>query len=452
MITPAGSSPDPQPPHVPEIVFDPAAHAPQAAATAAATPAPKETPDEREDRLWRTVGVPSEEFDKAVSQYGTVVNPERRTPEFMMEDDFVWPYDAGAQATKITPDTHGGVGLFTAVNDAAHDAIDIATEINDGDMIDKSLPAGDAYRANVGDLLSTVLALPETHGVKLITIPGNHEDALFALTAPAFARSLDGFSDQQIQTLRDGSPRDEALLQTHALVVMSRDRYAGKTFPEMGIDVASEMAALKPYVQTVDGKKGWVAPPPELAQQLYQTLQSKVLSGLQQFDPAVYSYFTQQQPAYIRVGDYLVAHAGVRPNVPLEQQTPYDPMWVRLPFTRQPPHGLGGPVVAGHNIHAYPTVHLGIDRTGQQDANRVFDVGTKPAAGGGVFTGARFQIDTGTGATHWDQHTQLVIGPDDRVRFIIKPKDENRVMVLDLKDAVNQGYVKLNLHVRNGDA
>ena len=303
--------------------------------------------------------------------------------------------------------------------------------------------------------MQSVLALPRTYGANLITIPGNHEDALMALTAPALARSLDGFGDQQVQTLRTGGPQDDAMLRTHALVVASRDRYAGKTFPEMNIDVRDEMNALKPYIQTVDGKKGWIAAPEDVAQGVYDSLRSKVLDGMAKFDPAIHDYFTRQQPAYIQLGPpeqpYLIAHAGVRPGVPLEQQTPYDPMWVRLPFTRSFPD-YGGAVVAGHNIHPYPTVHLGIDRAAPQDWQRVFGTGAPPAPGGGTFVGARMQMDIGTGATHWDQHAQVVLGPDDRVRFAIKPQGESTVKFLDMRDAVDQGYVKLNLHERNGSA
>lgn len=415
---------------------------------------------EREERLLKTVGVPPEDYDKAVKVWDRQHNPEGRTPDLIVPPTGGWPYNAGPDIIKVTPDTHGGVGLFQAVNEAAHLGVQkggevIKTEVNIGDMTDKSCEAYDAknpsaphYRANVGDTLKSVLYLPETYGVNLITVPGNHEDGIRALTAPHLAKSLDGFADKQVQTLRTGGPEDQILLAIHALVVMSRARYAGKTFPEMKVDISSEMAALQPHVKKVGDKNGWVDPPINLALELYQSLQTKVLAGLEKFDPKVLSYFTNKLPSYVQVGDYLLVHAGVRPHVPLGTQTPYDPMWIRLPFTKSFPD-YGGAVVAGHNIHAYPTVHLGVDRAAPQDWQRVFGAGAPAVPGGGTFTGARFQIDTGTGATHWDQHTQLILGPDDRVRFAIKPKGEDRVLFLDMKDAVDQGYVKMQLHERN---
>ena len=435
-----------------------AAQEPAAPPASTATPAkgaePKETSEDREKRLWETVGVPSEDHGEAVHQYSTVMNPERKTPDFMVTPGFKWPYTAGDQVTKITPDTHGAVGLFTTVNNAAHASLQaqgsqIDTEVNIGDMVDKSVPGDGGYAANVGEMMKSVLYLPQTHGVSLVTIPGNHEDGILALTSPQLTRSLDGFGDRQIQTERTGGARDMEMIQTHALVVSSRARYAGKTFPEMNINVTEEMAALQPFVQTVDGKKGWINAPATLSNEIYNSLQTKVLAGMAQYDPKVHEYFTNQRPAYIQIGDYLIAHAGMRPRVPLEQQTAYDPMWIRLPFTRSFPD-YGGPIVAGHNIHPFPTVHLGIDRGGMQEDTRVFGGTAPPAPGGGDYVGARFQIDTGTGATKWDQHTQLVLGPDDRVRFAIKPKGETEVKFLDMRDAVDQGHVKLVIHEREG--
>jgi len=48
-------------------------------------------------------------------------------------------------------------------------------------------------------------------------------------------------------------------------------------------------------------------------------------------------------------GGYLFVHAGVRPGVPLEQQTDDDLIWIRQPFLSQP-HGLPYTVVHGHSI------------------------------------------------------------------------------------------------------
>jgi serine/threonine protein phosphatase 1 len=48
-------------------------------------------------------------------------------------------------------------------------------------------------------------------------------------------------------------------------------------------------------------------------------------------------------------GPYLLVHAGVRPNVPLEQQKSDDFLWIRQPFLTHR-HGLPFTVVHGHSI------------------------------------------------------------------------------------------------------
>ena len=64
-------------------------------------------------------------------------------------------------------------------------------------------------------------------------------------------------------------------------------------------------------------------------------------------------------------GNYLFVHAGVRPGVPLEQQTEEDLLWIRKPFlTRN--HGLPYTVVHGHTFNSDFTVthlphRIGID-------------------------------------------------------------------------------------------
>jgi serine/threonine protein phosphatase 1 len=62
-------------------------------------------------------------------------------------------------------------------------------------------------------------------------------------------------------------------------------------------------------------------------------------------------------------GDYLFAHAGVRPGVPLDQQIPEDLLWIRDEFL-QSDSEFGKVVVHGHSITTRPDVHhnrIGID-------------------------------------------------------------------------------------------
>ena len=48
-----------------------------------------------------------------------------------------------------------------------------------------------------------------------------------------------------------------------------------------------------------------------------------------------------------QVGDYFFCHAGVRPDVPLEQQRPEDLLWIREPFLSSS-RSFGKIVVHGH--------------------------------------------------------------------------------------------------------
>lgn len=64
-----------------------------------------------------------------------------------------------------------------------------------------------------------------------------------------------------------------------------------------------------------------------------------------------------------RCGDYLFAHAGIRPGLPLEHQDPRDLMFIREPFLSEP-GDLGVVVVHGHTIVEAPETRrhrIGID-------------------------------------------------------------------------------------------
>ena len=62
-------------------------------------------------------------------------------------------------------------------------------------------------------------------------------------------------------------------------------------------------------------------------------------------------------------GDYFFVHAGVRPGVPLEDQNPYEMMWIRDPFLLSDAD-FGKRVVHGHTPSRVPEVfenRIGID-------------------------------------------------------------------------------------------
>jgi len=75
--------------------------------------------------------------------------------------------------------------------------------------------------------------------------------------------------------------------------------------------------------------------------------------------PASHVAFLQALELSATYGDYFFAHAGVRPGVPLDRQTPEDLMWIRNDFLSQP-HRLPCVVVHGHTPDEEP--FIGPDR------------------------------------------------------------------------------------------
>lgn len=76
----------------------------------------------------------------------------------------------------------------------------------------------------------------------------------------------------------------------------------------------------------------------------------------------------------VMIGDYLFVHAGVRPDVPLDQQRRADLRWIREPFLNHP-HSFGPVVVHGHTItdrahqaHNRIGIDTGAYRTGRLTA------------------------------------------------------------------------------------
>jgi len=79
--------------------------------------------------------------------------------------------------------------------------------------------------------------------------------------------------------------------------------------------------------------------------------------------PPSHFRFLENLQLTFRSGDYLFVHAGVRPQVPLEQQEPRDLMWIRGEFLRHK-GSFGAVVVHGHSISLKPEFlphRIGID-------------------------------------------------------------------------------------------
>ena len=69
-----------------------------------------------------------------------------------------------------------------------------------------------------------------------------------------------------------------------------------------------------------------------------------------------YDWIAARPYTYIK-DDYLFVHAGVRPNVALENQKEHDFIWIRDPFLNIEDHGLPYTVVHGHTIVDEVEVH-----------------------------------------------------------------------------------------------
>lgn len=92
---------------------------------------------------------------------------------------------------------------------------------------------------------------------------------------------------------------------------------------------------------------------------VYHRLQAQLRERV----PRRHVSFLQSLELSYETGDYLFVHAGVRPSLPLDQQTAEDLLWIREPFLswRQ---DLDKVVVHGHTVAAEPIVRnnrIGID-------------------------------------------------------------------------------------------
>ena len=78
--------------------------------------------------------------------------------------------------------------------------------------------------------------------------------------------------------------------------------------------------------------------------------------------PATHKEFLEQRlTLHHRCGDYIFVHAGMRPDIPLDQQDPNDLIWIRETFLRSA-SDHGGVVVHGHSI--FDDVDINANRIG----------------------------------------------------------------------------------------
>jgi len=84
---------------------------------------------------------------------------------------------------------------------------------------------------------------------------------------------------------------------------------------------------------------------------------SDIVKLSQQNVPQSHLDFVKTRPLYHETSDHIFVHAGLRPDVALQDQDPEDMMWIREGFL-ETGHDFGKLVVHGHTAIDYPT-HYG---------------------------------------------------------------------------------------------
>ncbi|MEL6380704.1 MAG: metallophosphoesterase family protein [Pseudomonadota bacterium] len=74
--------------------------------------------------------------------------------------------------------------------------------------------------------------------------------------------------------------------------------------------------------------------------------------------PAAHTTFLQRLPVRQLIGDYLFVHAGLKPGVPLDEQTEEDQLWVRGEFHNTPPDQRPRQVV----VHGHQAAKKVVDK------------------------------------------------------------------------------------------
>lgn len=110
-------------------------------------------------------------------------------------------------------------------------------------------------------------------------------------------------------------------------------------------------ATLLSYGVKLDLKK----PEPERCEDARRQLQARL--------PPEHLAFLSELELAFGLGDYFFCHAGIRPDLPLERQSPADLLWIREPFLSWG-GDCGKVVVHGHTVEEAPVVRsnrIGID-------------------------------------------------------------------------------------------
>jgi Calcineurin-like phosphoesterase len=146
-----------------------------------------------------------------------------------------------------------------------------------GDYIDRGLQSRDVIDFLISDRLQ---------GFETVFLMGNHEEALLRFLSDA------GFGKQWV-------------------------RYGGgETLYSYGFQPPNTRTSLTSHEAMTAAQKAW----------------EKVWMGFRERLPDEHLNFYNSLQSYHVAGDYLFVHAGMRPDVPLEQQSARDLLWIRDEF------------------------------------------------------------------------------------------------------------------------
>lgn len=93
-------------------------------------------------------------------------------------------------------------------------------------------------------------------------------------------------------------------------------------------------------------------------------LRSELPARMCEVIPEAHIAFLKACENYVKAGDYVFVHAGIRPGIPLEDQDAADLRWIRSGFLDDDQTDHGVMVVHGHSIAKEPQVRrnrIGID-------------------------------------------------------------------------------------------
>lgn len=169
-------------------------------------------------------------------------------------------------------------------------------------------------------------------------------------------------SREVVERLMAGAPETGALAGAQWICVKGNHE-------EQMVRFVDDLAAGAPWcrnggLETIRSYAGAIPEGQEKDMAALQLLLSRTL-------PPTHLRFLARLPVMHREGDYVFVHAGIRPGIAIEDQTPADLLWIRDDFLHDS-RPLGGIVVHGHTPGPVPEIRanrIGIDTRAYASGN-----------------------------------------------------------------------------------